>query len=330
MAELSLYDTTAQDIESVVISGLSRLQVPGVARPLFAHGVRGGDYSRPALLGLTYRTLAPSSRLDIRPAMLAVELLHRGTLIDDDIVDHDDYRGQNKTLHHEYNVEQALLMGPYFYGLAFQEINSLIATFDPALVARCTELLSQTLTAISHGQLEDVIYRERPSISTEECLGMTYRRTALFVENVTAIAAILAGVDGRQVEQAKSFGRQLGFVFQLVNDLNNILGVEEAFRRTAGSEIGIGAKVLPLVHHWECLSSDEKEHSLSDPDWAEGNVASVLERTASISFTADVIEEHLAQAGRDIADWPVSSAKEELMNITGNLSDYLRYIRAIV
>ncbi len=85
--------------------------------------------------------------LAIRRLALAIEALHKASLVHDDIEDDDEFRYGRPTLHRVHGVAQAVNIGDYLIGLGYR----LVAGEASTLGADCT---SDILNRLSHAHLE--------------------------------------------------------------------------------------------------------------------------------------------------------------------------------
>ena len=85
--------------------------------------------------------------------------------------------------------------------------------------------LSKTCVEICEGQVNDIKFAENKRIPTEkEYIKMIEKKTAVLFEVSCAMGAICAKRKQKDVKNLSSFGRNLGIVFQITDDLIGIIG----------------------------------------------------------------------------------------------------------
>jgi len=194
----------------------------------------GGKLLRPLLC------LASSDALgvDVAEALnaaLAVELVHSFSLVHDDLpaLDDDTERRGKPTVHAEFGERTAILTGDALLAEAFR----LAATYDTPAIAR--ELATATVRMIGGQQLD---FEGLPDRAAVHAL-----KTAAMFEAPVGCALALADVDEQDAWRA--FARELGLLFQVVDDVLDGDGFaaelgEEGARRLAD---GHAARVDALL-----------------------------------------------------------------------------------
>jgi geranylgeranyl pyrophosphate synthase len=157
---------------------------------------------------------------------------------------------------------------------------------------------------------------------------MVYTRTATFIESVMEIGAVLGNANDLELNALKHYGKNLGSVFQLVNDLNNILGIEEGYGRVASSEAQKGIKSLPISHFVQQVSSDEKGvflNRLLSGELHYQDLVESLETKSSLSFTVNIIENCLSEARFSLKQTRRNSGTVILEEIIQHFHNYVQF-----
>ncbi len=183
----------------------------------------GGKRIRPVLC-LAVGEAVGSEPEDVRPAACAVELVHSFSLVHDDLpaLDDDDTRRGRPSTWAQFGESAAVLAGDALLVEAFR----LALTYDTPAVAR--ELAAATLGMI-RGQYLDV------TGAAEDLAALNRLKTGRLFE---ASVALALEVRGSEPQTWPTFGREVGALFQLVDDLldgdGSVLAVgEEETRRRA-------------------------------------------------------------------------------------------------
>jgi geranylgeranyl diphosphate synthase type I len=184
------------------------------------------------------------------PAAASIELLHNFSLIHDDIEDDDTTRRGRATLWTIWGHAQAINAGDALFTFAHIALGGMVArNIPPARRLAVRERFDQACLALTQGQHLDLSFESRPSVSEAEYLRMIGGKTAALVAGACAIGAIVAGSE--VVAYYENFGREIGFTFQIQDDLLGIWGDPEVTGKPAGSDIFNRKKSLPIAYGLE-------------------------------------------------------------------------------
>ena len=184
---------------------------------------------------------------DAMAAASAVEMIHNFTLVHDDIMDNDEMRHGVPTTHKKFDMPLAILAGDVLYSKAYHTISSkskLPSNYTTQLVSK----LSKTCVEICEGQVGDIKFAENRRIPTgKEYIKMIEKKTAVLFEVSCAMGAICAKRKQKDVKNLSSFGKNLGIVFQITDDLIGIIGDSKITKKPVGNDIREGKKTLPII-----------------------------------------------------------------------------------
>jgi len=76
---------------------------------------------------------------------------------------------------------------------------------------------------------------------------MVEKKTAVLFEVSCAMGAICAKRKQKDVKNLSSFGRNLGIIFQITEDLLGIIGDSKITKKPVGNDIREGKKTLPII-----------------------------------------------------------------------------------
>jgi len=211
----------------------------------------GGKRVRPILVILAARSLKASmeSVLDVA---VAVELLHNFTLVHDDIMDRDDIRRGQPTIHAKWDEGTAILAGDALIGIAYRRLSrlkterlgELIRTFTDAVVEVC------------EGQALDKEFEGREEVSLAEYEDMIARKTGRLISMSSKIGALAAGGDPEQVEALERYGSLIGKAFQIQDDLLDYLSTTEELGKAVGSDLAMRKATYVTLEAAERLSGE--------------------------------------------------------------------------
>jgi geranylgeranyl diphosphate synthase type I len=213
------------------------------------------------------------------PGAVAVELVHNFSLLHDDLMDHDAERRHRATVWAVWGPSTAILVGDAMLALAYQ----VLADVRDASSIAAAAMLGAATQGLIAGQVEDLAFERRASVTVEECLTMAAGKTGALLGCSSAIGAVLAGAPVETVAALQIFGEQLGLAFQLVDDLLGIWGDSAVTGKPVGSDLRARKKSLPIT--WALASDTRAGRDLAGwlastgPDsdeqvrWAAGLVA---------------------------------------------------------
>jgi geranylgeranyl diphosphate synthase type I len=164
-------------------------------------------------------------------------------------MDGDVQRRHRATVWAIWGSSTAILAGDALFALAHQvlaEVPGSAGTAAASLLAHCTQDLIR-------GQVEDLAFERRTTVTVEECLAMAAGKTGSLLGASAAIGAVLAGATPEVVAGLRTYGEQLGLAFQLVDDLLGIWGETAQTGKPVGADLRARKKSLPVTY---ALSQD--------------------------------------------------------------------------
>jgi len=162
----------------------------------------------------------------VRRVAVAIEALHKASLVHDDIEDDDSFRYGRETLHRRCGVAAALNVGDYLIGLGYRLVASAREELGHATAADVLARLSEAHMTLCRGQGEEILWARRDPLAVrpEDVQRIYALKTAPAFE-----AALYAGVrtaerndmDRARAETLRRFCRFVGVAYQLLNDLKD-------------------------------------------------------------------------------------------------------------
>lgn len=188
----------------------------------------GGKRIRPILSILTYNAYKKDWKKALKMAS-AIEMIHTYSLIHDDLpcMDNDDFRRGKPTNHKIYGDNIAVLAGDALLNEAMivlmenareNGINALNAAIEIAKAAGSEGMIG--------GQVVDVL-SEGKVIPLDELKYMHLKKTGELIRSSIISGALLAEAPKEDIEKLNEFGKKLGLVFQIKDDLLDVIGDEK-------------------------------------------------------------------------------------------------------
>ena len=208
----------------------------------------GGKRFRPALAMASATAVGGQSR-DALPVAGALEMVHTYSLIHDDLpcMDDDDLRRGQPTVHVRYGEAVAVLAGDALHTLAFDTISG--SDGPPATRLECVRRLAAAAgpNGMVGGQILDMEAETRTPDA--EGLEAIHRgKTGALISASVALGALAGGGAIPQADALAAFGRELGLVFQIVDDLLDEEQTTARLGKSAGKDRAAGKATYPAIH----------------------------------------------------------------------------------
>ena len=200
---------------------------------------RGGKRMRPILMLLMAKNYGAVSQVTQHSAV-GLELLHTASLVHDDVVDESSERRGQPSVNASYNNKVAVLVGDYILSTALLHVSF---TGNQSIVQELSEL-GRTLAAGEILQLSNI---QNQQISEEVYYQVIQQKTAALFQSCAAIGALSAGASEENVKKAGEFGRNLGIMFQIRDDIFDYFDSKEIGKPT-GNDMTEGKLTLPVLY----------------------------------------------------------------------------------
>lgn len=209
-------------------------------KEIFSHiRRRAGKRMRPMLIMLMAKNYGVVSDVTLQAAV-GLELLHTASLVHDDVVDESRERRGQASVNAVYDNKVAVLVGDYILSTALLHVS---LTHNELIVRYLAEL-GRTL---SDGEILQLTSNADSKMSEQTYYEVISRKTAALFEACCAIGAISAGVPDERVGEAAKFGRTLGIIFQIRDDIFDYYDSSEIGKPT-GNDMAEGKLTLPVIH----------------------------------------------------------------------------------
>lgn len=240
---------------AAVDAALETLLPPETTVPVSIHRAMrysvfaGGKRIRPILCLETARIFAKD--LDaVIPAACALEFIHTYSLIHDDLpaLDNDDLRRGKPTCHKVFGEAIAILTGDALLTLAFQTLSS--APIEPARRVRVIAEIGTaagTVNGMVGGQVADLEAEGKP-IAANALEYIHRSKTAALIRASIVAGAIAGGGSDGDVERLRRFGENIGWAFQVVDDILDQEESSAALGKTAGKDQAQQKATYPALY----------------------------------------------------------------------------------
>ncbi|MFZ5617371.1 MAG: polyprenyl synthetase family protein [Pseudomonadota bacterium] len=211
----------------------------------------GGKRLRPLLTLASARLFGYSGDDHIKLAA-AVELIHGATLLHDDVVDASSLRRGASTANVIWGNKESVLVGDYLFSQAFE---LMVSAGD----LKVLQILSRAAGVIAEGEVLQLATQKNLEATFEMYLKVVESKTAALFAAAAQAGAVIAGADARSEEALRSFGRNLGVAYQLVDDALDYSGREKALGKSVGDDFREGKMTLPVVYALDRSAPADRE-----------------------------------------------------------------------
>jgi geranylgeranyl diphosphate synthase type I len=174
---------------------------------------------------------------------------HIASLIHDDIMDGDDARRGQPTLHVKYSLPAAVLTGDLLIFQTFLSYTDCLASGVPAeRVLTAIRVLSRTCIEMCQGQALEASLEGRLDTTEELYLDLIRLKTASFCSAAAGIGARLGGADEGAIIALSNYGHNLGMAFQIIDDLLAYVGDGAVLGKPATSDLRNRRVTLPIIY----------------------------------------------------------------------------------
>ncbi|MDO8210811.1 polyprenyl synthetase family protein [Conexibacter sp. CPCC 206217] len=203
----------------------------------------GGKRIRPVLALATARAIGQPAEA-VLPIAAALELIHTYSLIHDDLpaMDDDDLRRGRPTCHKAFGENVAILAGDGLYAEAFRHVLERQPGEPAAILAAVRELASATgVNGMVGGQYLDVA-----ASAPKDPAGLRHLhalKTGRLIGASIMCPLLLAPTQPpATIDAFRNFASELGVLFQIVDDILDVVGTDDALGKTQGSDERLGKR----------------------------------------------------------------------------------------
>jgi len=209
----------------------------------------GGKRIRPVLALATARALGVEHS-EVLPLAGAIEMIHTYSLIHDDLpaMDDDDLRRGQPTCHVKFGEDVAILAGDALYAEAFHHLLAHQRCSPARVLEAAAELAAATgVNGMVGGQYADV----SPSgdAGPDALRRLHELKTGRLIGASVLCVLLLTGIDDAdQIRPFRRFVTELGVLFQIVDDILDVTGTDDALGKPRGSDERHGKRTYVSEH----------------------------------------------------------------------------------
>ncbi len=198
----------------------------------------GGKRIRPALILECYRACGGSNFESVMPAAMSIESMHTYSLIHDDLpcMDDDDLRRGMATCHKQFDEATAILAADALQALSFE----LLAASGLAIETRI-ELVKRLAIAsgaqgMVGGQMLDMEAEADGVKGVLEVERIHLHKTGALLRYCCEAGALLAGSTLEQLKACSRYGKAVGLLFQIADDILDATATSDELGKSVGKD----------------------------------------------------------------------------------------------
>ncbi len=293
---------------------VGEVDLPRMVEPLKYVLESGGKRIRPALTLLAGKSYHYNPEQMI-PLATAVELFHTATLVQDDAIDKSAVRRGKSTVNSLWGEGIAVLLGDYLFAKAAELV---CRTGN----LRVMNIFAQTLMHISSGQLRQYMSAYDWRLDRQEYYQQIESKTAWLFSVAAQSGALMGDALEEEAEAFRTYGRNLGMAFQIVDDILDFIGEEEELGKPVASDLLQVTLTLPAILLMERHPGETIIRDIFEKRGDRAGVERVIEMIRSSSIVEEcyrIAADFCAQACLALEGLPKNACRKSLLD----LADYV-------
>ena len=264
----------------------------------------GGKRFRPRVAFLAYLAAGGRDVERVVPLATAIEMVHTASLVHDDINDHSVLRRGKPAVHSIWGRTFALLTGDYL----FTKVYALVAPYS----SKHNVIMSNACTKLVEGETLQAMAAKDGEMDQETYKKIIARKTASLFEAAARMGALEAGADEQLTEALADYGYHIGLVFQIVDDILDIVGDPEKMGKPVQADMAQGRGVMVVKN------GHATAERVAEPNSVERMIENLRESGAVqlARYQAQRMAERARAALNGIPTSPAWDAMDELIDLT--------------
>lgn len=282
----------------------------------------GGKRVRPIMMQYGYLAAGGRKSKEIMRSAVGIEMIHAFLLMHDDIIDRDDVRHGEATMHAHYRrygekfltkkeaehfgMTVGIIIGDLVYSMGNRALFA--SHFPPESIIRALKRSQEIVGMTGIGEMQDVYMEYRGKATERAILSMYENKTARYTfEGPLHLGAILAGGSDALMKKMSAFAVPLGIAFQIQDDILGIFGDEKKLGKPVGSDVAEGKLTLLVAaarRRAQGRDLKDLERLLGKKNLSQNDVArfqEVLTVSGALGYAQELLQKNLDTAHAKIA-----------------------------
>lgn len=198
----------------------------------------GGKRVRPALVLECFKACGGTDMNIALPAALSIECMHTYSLIHDDLpcMDDDDLRRGMPTCHKKFDEATAVLAADALQTLSFELLTEMDCPAETRLEIIRRLAVASGAAGMVGGQVLDMQAEADGVKNVLEVERIHLHKTGALIRYCCEAGALLAGAGEEQLDACARYGKAVGLLFQIADDILDATASTEELGKSAGKD----------------------------------------------------------------------------------------------
>ncbi|MFA5763458.1 MAG: polyprenyl synthetase family protein [archaeon] len=279
----------------------------GANAPIWDLLDRGGKRFRPMLTCIASEAVGGTWEDGLKVAPM-VELIHNGTLMQDDVEDDSAARRGQPCTHHKFGVDTAVNTGTIMFFWPMAKVLTNEFSLDQEKRLAIYDLFTKELLRVCSGQVWDIAWHHGGFNPNEkQYLNMCLSKTGVLTKFACQLGAIMGNATEKQYEALGNFGQIIGVGFQIQDDILEL--TEDSFKEGKGSiggDIHEGKRTLIVIRTLEVASEEDKNRlvaildSHTEKEEEIKEALDIINKYDGINYSKQVAEKMITDAWAEV------------------------------
>jgi octaprenyl-diphosphate synthase len=122
---------------------------------------------------------------------------------------------------------------------------------------RIMRILANTTNTIAEGEVLQLLNIGNADVDEAAYLAVIERKTAVLFAAATELGGVLGGLPDAQVAALRRYGMELGYAFQIADDLLDYVSDADTLGKNIGDDLAEGKPTLPLIYAMQVADPDQ-------------------------------------------------------------------------
>ena len=270
-----------------------------------------GKQLRPCLCILSAHLCGKPTDNTLQAASL-IEMIHIATLIHDDVVDEADIQRGWPSINRVWKNKISILVGDYLLSKA---LTNMIYLKD----FNALQILSKTAERLSRGEILQIEKAIKKNMDEDIYYKMVGDKTASLFSASCELGVLTVTQDEKMRRALAGFGEKFGLVFQIKDDLLDIMGNVDGLGKPAGFDLKKNILTLPLIHLFATVDPSKStslkrklKHHVKRSELHE--IRTLIKQHGGIEYAELQIKRLSEEAKNELNLFPDSIYKESLLS----------------
>ncbi len=272
-----------------------------------AYALEGGKRVRPLIMMFSSESVGGDWR-DVLPASLAIELLHTGSLVHDDIIDSDETRRGREAVHIRFGHGVAIVISDFTLAL--------ILDMSSEFKREVLRIIASAAIDMCQGEIMDVLGSGESKVDEDYYLRMIELKTASLFKSSAEIGAVIGGGKAEEVRALAEYAKSMGMAYQLRDDELGLTGDQE-LGKPIYSDLMNRRHTLATIHAINNLNGEESDRLQAYLRGGGGfsEAVTLLGKSGALDHIHRKAEWYAREAKKALVPLRDSKAKDILMNL---------------